>query len=94
MFKIFLTYEKNIHNLYSPYTNRALRVANRLFAANKGIPEVSAINWKLTVIEADIINAAAFPSGDLVVFTGLLDFVENDDELAMIMAHEMSHVIT
>jgi Zn-dependent protease with chaperone function len=63
-----------------------------LFAANKGIPEVSAINWKLTVIEADIINAAAFPSGDLVVFTGLLDFVENDDELAIIMAHEMSHV--
>ena len=26
------------------------------------------------------------------MFTGLLDFVENDDELSIIMAHEMSHV--
>ena len=30
--------------------------------------------------------------GDVVVFTGLLDFVENDDELSIILAHEMSHV--
>ena len=33
-----------------------------------------------------------FKSGDLAVFTGLLDFVQNDDELAIILAHEMSHV--
>lgn len=79
--------------MYSPYTNRALKVANRLFVANKELPEVSVINWKLTVIDADICNAAAFPSGDLIVWTGLLDFVENDDELAIILAHEMSHAI-
>ena len=36
-------------------------MANKLFSANKEIPEVSAINWKLTVINAKIINAAAFP---------------------------------
>ena len=27
------------------------------------------------------------------MFTGLIKFVENDDELACIMAHEMSHAI-
>lgn len=27
------------------------------------------------------------------MFTGLLDFVKNDDELAIILAHEMSHAI-
>lgn len=79
--------------MFSPYTNRALKVANRLFVSNKELPEVSVINWKLTVIDADICNAAAFPSGDLIVWTGLLDFVENDDELAIILAHEMSHAI-
>jgi hypothetical protein len=36
-------------------------VANRLFNSNKDLPEVSAITWKLTVIDADIVNAAAFP---------------------------------
>ena len=54
---------------------------------------MAAINWKLTVIDAGISNAAAFPSGDLIVFTGLLDFVKNDDELAIILSHEMSHAI-
>lgn len=31
-------------------------------------------------------------SGDVVLFTGLMDITENDDELACILAHEMSHV--
>jgi len=47
--------------MYSPYTNRALKVSNRLFQANKDMEEVSSIKWRLTVIDADIINAAAFP---------------------------------
>jgi len=64
--KIFEQYKKNVLDIYSPHSHRALKVANRLFTANKEIPEVSAINWKLTVIEAPIINAAAFPSGDLI----------------------------
>ena len=68
-------------------------MANRLFVANKQIPEVAAIEWKLTVIDnPDLANAVAFPGGDLVLFTGLLDFVQSDDELAVILAHEMSHV--
>jgi Zn-dependent protease with chaperone function len=92
-FKLFIDYKKNVLDLYSPHANRALRVANRLFVANKELPQVAAINWKLTVIDAEISNAAAFPSGDLIVFTGLLDFVKNDDELAIILAHEMSHAI-
>lgn len=92
--QVFIEYKKKILDLYSPYTNRAVKVANRLFVANKQIPEVSAIQWKLTVIDNPAIaNAVAFPSGDLVLFTGLLDFVHSDDELAVVLAHEMSHAI-
>ena len=43
--------------MYSPYTNRALKVANRLFNSNRDLAEVAAIDWKLTVIDADIVNA-------------------------------------
>ena len=55
---------------------------------------MAAINWKLTVIDAKVSNAIAFPGGDVIIFTGLLDFVENDDELSIVLAHEMSHVIS
>ena len=91
--KVFEPYKDHILDLNSPYTHRAMRVANRLFLANKNIPEVEAIKWKLTVIEnPKNANALAFPGGDLIIFTGLLEFVKNDDELAVVLAHEMSHV--
>lgn len=90
---LFEIYKDKIKSMDSTGTKRALTVASRLFSANKEIPQVSAINWKLTVIDADVVNAVAFPNGDVVVFSGLLNFVQNDDELAIIMAHEMSHAI-
>ena len=45
----------------SPDVNRALAVYQRLFFANKHIPGVSAIKWKLTVIDAELVNAFALP---------------------------------
>lgn len=59
--QLLAIYESDILDPYSPHVNRAMRVANRLFSANREIPEVDNINWKLTVIDANIINAVAFP---------------------------------
>lgn len=77
----------------SQAVQRTLKVAKRLFAANHKIEGVSEIDWQLTVIDAPEANAFAFPNGHVIVYTGLLDFVKSDDELAMVMAHEMSHAI-
>lgn len=50
------------------YTTHALRIANRLFTANKNLPEVKDIKWKLTVIQSDLVNACAFPVGHQIFF--------------------------
>lgn len=60
-FKVLERFHDQIVDLNSPYTHRALRVANRLFQSNKDIPEVGSINWTLTVIKGDLVNAVAFP---------------------------------
>jgi len=39
------------------------------------------------------INALALPGGQILVFRGLLEFAENGDELAGVLAHELGHVI-
>jgi hypothetical protein len=45
------------------------------------------------VIENDeSINAHAAPGGFIFVTSGLLKFVENEDELAFVLAHEVAHV--
>jgi predicted Zn-dependent protease len=44
------------------------------------------------VIHDQAINAFAAPGGFVFITTGMLDFVINEDELALILAHELSHV--
>ena len=59
--RIFKTFKDKILPPDHVLTRKTLQVGNRLFKANKEIPEVSNINWKLTVIDSNIVNACAFP---------------------------------
>lgn len=46
-----------------------------------------------TVVETDEINAFASGENEICVYTGLLKFVEDDFELAGVIAHEMGHIL-
>lgn len=46
----------------------------------------------LVVDDKEIINACVAPGGFIFVWTGLLDFVKNEDELAFVLGHEVAHV--
>ncbi len=48
---------------------------------------------KITVVNAKMINALAAPGGRLVVFKGFIEFANNPEEFAAVMAHELGHVI-
>jgi predicted Zn-dependent protease len=48
---------------------------------------------KVTVLDSKEINAFALPGGFLFVERGLLEAVDDESELAGVVAHEMSHVI-
>lgn len=49
--------------------------------------------WEFYVIEDKNVNAFCLPTGKVFVYTGILPFVSNDDELATIMGHEIAHAI-
>ena len=50
------------------------------------------LEFSLTVVEDETVNAFALPAGYIFVHTGLLAYVENDGELAGVLAHEIAHV--
>ena len=54
------------------------------------------IPYTVTLFHTNIVNAAAFPGGPMMVFEGLYDpkkgLVRDDDEMAAVMAHELAHV--
>lgn len=49
--------------------------------------------WEFTVFDSPQINAFALPGGKVGVYTGLLDNITlTDDELAIVVGHEVAHV--
>jgi len=60
------------------------------FADNLELKNQIDLNFK--VVESGIINAYALPDGTIIVFTGLLDKMDNYEQLTGLIAHEVSHV--
>lgn len=52
----------------------------------------SEYEFKVRVLDIPIPNAFAAPGGYIVIFGGLLDLAETPDEVAGVLAHEMTHV--
>lgn len=49
-------------------------------------------DYKFYVIKQDAINAFAGPAGNIFVFSGLIEAMDTESELAGILAHEIAHV--
>ncbi|MCD4688930.1 MAG: M48 family metallopeptidase [Desulfuromonadaceae bacterium] len=48
-------------------------------------------HFSVSVVNNEEINALALPGGHIVVFSGLLKEIRSENELAMILAHELGH---
>lgn len=57
--------------------------------ASSAMPE---LGYDLTVVRSETVNAFAMPGGYVVVFTGLLEQIEQPEQLAAVLAHEWTHV--
>ncbi|TAN74094.1 MAG: M48 family metallopeptidase [Magnetospirillum sp.] len=87
--RIAAGFERQMRACRSPTGNAALiRLAERLAAGLS--PERRAITVR--VLDSKVVNALALPGGEIVVFRGLIDEVGGPDELAGVLAHEMTHV--
>jgi len=53
----------------------------------------SDISYELIVIDADMVNAFAFPGGYIVVTSGLINSAEQAEEVAAVLSHEITHVL-
>ncbi len=50
-------------------------------------------DWQFNVIRSNQVNAFCLPGGRVAVFTGLMRVVDNDDQLATVLAHEIAHAL-
>ena len=78
--------EKNAPIVSGPVADWVERVGKKLAAVSD--PE---FKYNFHVIDSPEINAFCLPGGHIYVYTGLRKVVKNDDELAAVLAHEITH---
>ena len=60
----------------------------------KSTPRASQWRWEVNLIGGKQVNAFCMPGGKIAFFYGILDQLKlNDDEVAMVMGHEMAHAL-
>jgi len=78
-----------------PQRQRLIQIAQRLLPHTRRFsPRAAEWRWEVNLIAANTINAFVMPGGKVVFFTGIIDRLKlSDDEIAMIMGHEMAHAL-
>lgn len=67
---------------------RVQSILNKILPHAQNLP---AFLYQIHIIQTKEINAAAFPGGHIIVFSGLLQEMRSENELAMVLAHELGH---
>lgn len=72
-----------------PQTREYLqKVLDSLVSSSADLPKFS---YKVSIYDLPDVNAVALPAGHIVVFRGLLAQLKSENEVAMILAHELGH---
>ena len=71
-------YLRRVQSIGGRIKNQAPKVAN---------------SWDYAVFDDDQKNAFVLPGGRVGFYRGMLDFVDNDSQVASIMGHEVGHVV-
>lgn len=83
--------ERVYHNYVSYYSIDSLKTKKlNEFASQLRLE--NEIPIRITVVNSSQINAFALPNGEIVIFTGILDQMENYEELVGLISHEVAHV--
>ncbi|WP_454902225.1 M48 family metallopeptidase [Variovorax gossypii] len=79
----------------NPQLQRLRAIANRLIPfATPWNSRARSWKWEVNLIGSKQINAFCMPGGKIAFFTGILDQLKlTDDEVAMVMGHEMAHAL-
>lgn len=71
-----------------------IQKAVEAYMAQNGLSErLAGFQWEFNLVEDEAVNAWAMPGGKIVFYTGILPVTQNDAGLAVVMGHEIAHVI-
>jgi beta-barrel assembly-enhancing protease len=85
-------FKQVIQNVEVPDNPKLLTKLNQLSEPILRLRRRKAIRYRITVIDDDNFSAFVLPGGYIFISTGALRDCKSDDEVALVLAHEISHV--
>ena len=73
-----------------PRLNAVVQRVGQRIAQAANIP---GYQWQFFVIDKDVVNAFCLPGGKVFVYKGLFKVIQNEDQLAAVIGHEVAHAI-
>lgn len=81
-------------------TAMVVRVGKKIAAATEAYlkangmsSEIKNFAWEFNLVQDAQVNAFCMPGGKIVVYEGLMKLVSSDDELAVVIGHEVAHAV-
>jgi len=72
---------------------RITKAIERYFKNTNNSGALTGYTWEYNLVNDKSINAWCMPGGKIVVYTGILPITQNENALAVVLGHEVSHAL-
>lgn len=66
------------------------RIKNNILNSGK-VQNKDKFDWQVKIINQDVLNAFCTPGGYIYVYTGIIKYLDNEDDFAGVLGHEIAH---
>lgn len=73
--------------------NNIKQAVEEYFALHNMSEKLAGYVWEFNLIEEETINAWCMPGGKVVYYTGILELMDNEAQVAVVMGHEIAHAV-
>lgn len=87
------SFDKKKSAMVTRVGKRIAAATEQYLKANGMADEVKNFAWEFNLVKDKQVNAFCMPGGKIVVYEGLLPLVASDDELAVVVGHEVAHAV-
>lgn len=71
-----------------------MQKAVETYMTNEGhAKQIESLKWEFNVVESPEVNAWAMPGGKIVFYSGIMPICKNEQGVAVVMGHEIAHVL-
>ena len=80
-------------NMVKEVCNKMVTAMENYFSETGQSNYMQGLKWNIDLVQSEEVNAFALPSGNIVVYEGMLNYAGTPDLIATVVGHEMAHAI-